>query len=310
MGTFREWVLRNFGSGFGKHFFFPYNEKLWAVSPDVLTDDWTGKFVPRPSLEDVVLGAFYDLKKGYGYNVSFLYPRRGGIQALTDAFTEKVKNLRFGTRVGAVDWKRRRIETDSCEYTYENLISTIPMAELLGILKDPPAEIVEVRNKLKWNSILCMNLGFSRAGIGGDLHWIYFPEKKFPFYRVGFYHNFSPCLVPEGASSMYIEISRPGGTLPEAGKLFPAALRGLAGAGLIRRGEKPEVVNIIPVEYAYVIYDKNRSAAVKAALGFLEKHGIFSIGRYGAWKYSYIEESITDGLKTALRINHGRNKKS
>src|SRR5712691_7673749 len=29
--SFKHWVLRTFGKGFAKHFFFPYNEKLWTV---------------------------------------------------------------------------------------------------------------------------------------------------------------------------------------------------------------------------------------------------------------------------------------
>src|SRR5262249_16239691 len=46
--TLRSWVMRTFGAGFGKRFFFPYNEKLWTVSPDVLTAEWMAPFVPKP----------------------------------------------------------------------------------------------------------------------------------------------------------------------------------------------------------------------------------------------------------------------
>jgi len=46
--SMKSWVLRTFGKGFAKHFFFPYNEKLWTVPPEVLTAEWVAPFVPRP----------------------------------------------------------------------------------------------------------------------------------------------------------------------------------------------------------------------------------------------------------------------
>src|SRR5471030_987103 len=74
-----SWVLRTFGNGFAKHFFFPYNEKLWTVTPDVLTAEWVAPFVPKPSIQEVITGAFSDQTKKFGYNASFYYPKEGGI---------------------------------------------------------------------------------------------------------------------------------------------------------------------------------------------------------------------------------------
>ena len=30
------------------------------------------------------------------------------------------------------------------------------------------------------------------------VHWLYFPEEQFPFYRVTILSNFSPLMVPSG----------------------------------------------------------------------------------------------------------------
>ncbi|MEW6042147.1 MAG: FAD-dependent oxidoreductase, partial [Elusimicrobiota bacterium] len=181
-GTFRFWVLKRFGEGFGKYFFFPYNEKLWTVSLDELTDDWTGKFVPRPSLKDVVLGAIYDKKTPFGYNVSFFYPRKGGIQSFSDKFFLHTENALFNTNVYSVNLKKKCVETDRGIFHYNNIISTVPLYSLVEKLENAPNEIKSAGEKLKWNSVVCLNLGFDRPGIGKDRHWIYFPEKKYPFY--------------------------------------------------------------------------------------------------------------------------------
>ena len=52
---------------------------------------------------------------------------------------------------------------------------------------------------------------------------------------------------------------------------------------------------------AYVIYDAARNKALPVILSTLEDHGIHSIGRYGAWKYSFMEESVKEGLETAKK---------
>jgi hypothetical protein len=71
-------------------------------------------------------------------------------------------------------------------------------------------------------------------------------------------------------------------------------------SGLLKKSDEISVVNYIPIRYAYVRYDTARISAVSAILQWLvEKARCTSIGRYGAWKYSFMEEAILDGKKTA-----------
>jgi hypothetical protein len=56
---------------------------------------------------------------------------------------------------------------------------------------------------------------------------------------------------------------------------------------------------------SYVIFDKDRQASLDIINAFLSKNGISSIGRYGAWEYSFIEKNIKDALELAKKINSG-----
>jgi len=58
----------------------------------------------------------------------------------------------------------------------------------------------------------------------------------------------------------------------------------------------------LKIPCAYVIYDAQRSLVLPAILSALAKNGISSIGRYGAWKYSFMEESVKEGLETAKKL--------
>ena len=42
--------------------------------------EWGGRFIPRPSLDDVVRGALGLARDEVGYNATFWYPRQGGIE--------------------------------------------------------------------------------------------------------------------------------------------------------------------------------------------------------------------------------------
>ncbi|MDD5491290.1 MAG: NAD(P)-binding protein [bacterium] len=91
--VFYDWVLQHFGRGIGRHFMFGYNEKLWTVPAKRLTTEWMGRYVPNPSLSEVITGALLDQTRRVGYNANFYYPQYKGIQALPDALSHNLPDM-------------------------------------------------------------------------------------------------------------------------------------------------------------------------------------------------------------------------
>lgn len=299
---FDQWCQQLFGAGITKHFMKPYNEKLYQVPINRMTSEWCGQFVPMPKLEDVIEGALRDKGKAFGYNTTFLYPKKGGIQSLAEALGSKLKSIRLNTEIRSIDWKKKQAYLSTGQRIhYSQLVNTIPLTHLLRLMKSLPISIQKSAAKLRHSGILCLNIGVNRAKIS-DKSWIYFPEKKFPFYRVGFPMNFTPHVVPRGCSSMYVELPmKPVKNLSQA-EILRRTRKGLEEAGILRKSDKILIAQFLPVPFAYVIYDKDRTIALKIIFNFLNKASIQSIGRYGAWKYSFMEEAILDGKKAAERI--------
>ncbi|MDE2144035.1 MAG: hypothetical protein KGJ84_16625, partial [Elusimicrobia bacterium] len=79
-------------------------------------------------------------------------------------------------------------------------------------------------------------------------------------------------------------------------------MKGLREAGLLRRSDHISARAWMPVKVGYVVYDFNRTPAVTAIFRHLGKAGVESIGRYGGWKYSFMEETILDGKRCAERL--------
>ena len=301
--TFERWIYKTFGKGIAKHFMIPFNEKFWKTSLDKLTSDWVSWLVPMPKIEDVVSGAIGIGNKDIGYNPIFHYPVNEGISILPSSFLPYINNLNLNMKVSSISLKKKKITfTNGAEAGYDFLVSTMPLPELIKSCDDAPAKIKSLAKGLKYISVYDINLGISREGIS-DKHWIYFPEKDYPFYRLGFPMNFSKSLVPEGLSSMYVEISHKDGREIPKERLINDAVNGLIKAGILKNDDEIAVKDIVDIKYAYVVYDFHRQKAVPIIQKYLNGNNIFSIGRYGAWEHTSMEDAIYQGKVTAQRLN-------
>ena len=187
---------------------------------------------------------------------------------------------------------------------FDALVSTVPLPELLGMLRGA-SDLEALASPLDWSIVLCLNLGIEREGVGGGAHWIYFPDSDVPFYHVGFPTSFSGSVAPPSASSLYVEFGLRRGETSDLAALEKAALEGLEREGILRPSDRIAVRDWIRIDPGYVIFDRARRLSVARALPALEAAGIHSIGRYGAWTYSYMERALLDGLEAAERLRRG-----
>ncbi len=307
--SFKDWILQNLGEGFARHFMVPFNEKLWQVPLEELTADWVSWLIPKPELRDVVNGALGIKDKAFGYNPTFLYPVEGGIEVLPKALLPAVGQVAFEEELVEVDTARRRAAFRSGAngtrvVDYDRLVSTIPLPELVRRCTDLPPPLREAAVGLRCVSVYSVNLGVARERLT-DKHWIYFPEPEYPFYRAGFPMNFAPSLGPPGCSSLYVEIShRPEDAIPEAEVLRRVRV-GLERAGIFRPNEEIVAADVRDIRYAYVLFDRHRARVVGPLLDWLERRGIHSIGRYGRWEHSSMEDALSQGKRLAERLQRG-----
>lgn len=299
-GSFLKWSLDIFGVGITKNFMKPYNEKLFRLSAKRFNAEWCGGFVPRPSLEETLRGAFSDAPKAVGYNASFFYPRRGGIQSLVDALDKNARRygeIRAGVSVEKIyPGSKRAILSDGSEIKYRRLVSTIPLDDFARVCGMDSLAV-----RLRSTPVVCFNIGVKGNPCHGA-HWIYFPEKKFNFYRVGFYSNINPSSAPSGHYSMYVEASFPSGKLRDIARVLAASVEGLKRAELISSSGDIVSLDIRPMPNAYVVYDFNRNRAIKKIRSALAGKDVHLAGRYGAWKYSYMEESLAEAREIAASV--------
>ena len=299
-GNFAEWLLSRFGKEMCRSFFFPYNRKMWRTPLEEMGTGWTGWSVPVPRFEDLLAGARGQTREGMGYNATFRYPRRGGIGALPRALSRPLGNrVRTSAEVVRVDLRRKAVQTsDGREIFFRAAISTIPLPVLTGRCEGLSSAARQASGALKWVKVLAVNLGVSGAG-GTPGHWIYVPERSYPFFRAGFLSNVDRQAAPEGSASIFAEKS----FLPEApvrgNAETAAAVRGLQRMGILGRGSVVEERRPVILDPAYVIFDRSREKAVALLAKEFRRRGVILAGRYGAWDYYGMERSMADGLRAA-----------
>ena len=131
---------------------------------------------------------------------------------------------------------------------------------------------------------------------------VYVPEPEFCFYRFGFYSEFAPYSCPSNETNIYTETSYSKNSKPDFKKIEKDTISGLCKAGVINDESDVVMTKALNLNPAYVIFDHKRNASVETIQAFLKENNIASIGRYGAWEYSSMEDAILIGKKTAEEL--------
>ena len=298
--SFEEFAVARFGEGIARHFFVPYNRKLWGTEYDRLTPDWVSRFVPIPDVEQVVAGAIGIRQEGLGYNARFSYPKDGGIDAVPEAMAERVAarpevDLRLNTPVTRIDPSSRRvwIEGHSDWTEYERLVSTMPLPQLIDVMQGVPDAVRDARHQLRWIGWRWLDVA-TKTPSPIDEHWVYVPEPGVPFFRVGVYSNALAAMARNGGASLYVELSEREGPVN-----VDAVLVELARMGAITDPADVIFAECRDIEYAYVVFDEAYRAATRTIFDWLEGVDVHSCGRYGAWVYNSMEDSIVAGMEAA-----------
>jgi protoporphyrinogen oxidase len=101
---------------------------------------------------------------------------------------------------------------------------------------------------------------------------------------------------------MYVEISHKPTEQHSLEEILARARAGMERASILRPDDEIVVADVKDLHYAYVYFDRHRARVLPAILAELERRGIYSIGRYGAWEHTSMEDAIGQGKRLAERL--------
>ncbi len=288
--SFRDMLYRRFGRSISEKFLIPYNEKLYATDLARLDKDAMGRFFPHANLTEIIRNM--RAPDNASYNQTFTYPEGGAIEyvkALQSAVRPEA--IRLSEPVTRIDLQDKVAYTPKGEIWFENLISSAPFPTLLRLCGVPHDAVV-----FSWNKVLVFNLGFDAKG-ERDVHWVYFPDRALPFYRVGWYDN----IFDADRMSLYVELGFPSDAEVDAQAWLPKVLGGLRAEGIVTT-QKLVAHHSVVMDPAYVHITQRSIAEHRRFDEDLRNRGVYSIGRYGGWTYCAIEDNIVEARALAARL--------
>lgn len=313
--NFGEWIDATFGSGLAEVFMRPYNKKVWAFPPEMMNASWVGERVATTDLSRVLNNLVYDRDDvSWGPNNQFQFPKAGGTGAIWEACVASLPSdlLRFSTSVVDINLKKRRLRaSDGAEYTYDALISTMPLRELIKLTVRNDLMPLADRGLLH-SSVNIVGIGL-RGSPKPDLIkkcWMYFPEDDCPFYRATIFSNYSPANVPDPGNqwSVMCEVSESPSKPVNQAALIDEVVTGALNTRLI--ADRGDIVSIwsYRAPYGYPTPGLHRDEVLSELIPEFERWGVYSRGRFGMWKYevSNQDHSFMQGVEIIERLLNGR----
>lgn len=306
--NFEEWIRASFGDGIAETFMLPYNAKVWAYPPSMLEYGWIGERVAQVDLERIVLNLLDNrVDAGWGPNNRFRFPATGGTGEIWRRMAANLPpgTIRFGASVQRIDPSARILWfADGSQARYDVLISTMPLDTLASICDGLP---LGAASELKHSTVHVVGIGLEGAPPPhlATKCWIYYPEDSAPFYRLTVFSNYSPHNVPapDRQWSVMVEVSESPLKPVNGSRVVDDVIRGLIATRVI--GPEDPIVSRwhLVAPHGYPTPFLGRDAVVMPLLETLARHGIYSRGRFGAWKYevSNQDHSFMQGMEV---VNH------
>lgn len=327
--SLEDFLINRFGDRLYRTFFKSYTEKVWGVPCEAISAEWGAQRIKGLSVTKALAHAFKAPFRGSadtaqkGTETSlierFLYPKFGPGQMWEEVarrvasaggaihLRHRVVGIeRTGFNVTAVevrDDSTGSVRTIPCDY----LISTMPVRELVALLKPADEQVVQIAEGLPYRDFVTVGLLLRKMtlprnrqtrtspnGMPPD-NWIYIQEPDVKIGRLQVFNNWSPSMVADPDTvwlglEYFCQEGDDLWSMPDRDFLDFAA-RELAHIGMIDRRDVLDGT-VVRVRKAYPAYfgEYARFERVRAYLD--QFANLYAVGRNGMHRYNNQDHSM------------------
>lgn len=310
--TFADFITAEFGRGIAEHFMYPYNFKVWAHPLEMMDIKWQGDRVAHIDVRRILEHLIADRDDvSWGPNSQFKFPHLG-----TGALYERMaaalpKRVKLEHRVVAIDTSKKLLTfANGTTTTYDQLVSTMPVTELIRCIAEAPRAVLEAAGELHHTSGFFVGIGVDEPNESTKC-WVYYPGAETPFYRVTYLSNYSPLVTPgDDQFSLLAEISVSPFKPEDPATIIERTMEGMVAVGLLTPHQAAHKVvsqHLMYAPYSYPVPTLGRDAALAVIHTWLMGHGIYSRGRFGAWCYEIgnADHAVMMGVELADHLVTG-----
>ena len=303
--------LATFGEGITNLYLRPYNEKIWKFDPAFMDTQMVDR-IPKPPREDIIKSAEGVATEGYVHQLHFYYPKHGGVQALLDAFLNRLGNkvvIRTKSEVQQVvkradGWEVQT--TDGGKKFYDKLVSTMPVTEMIPLLRpEVPVEVRQAAENLRFNSIAICLIHVAHDHLG-DNFAVMVPDKTILFHRISKLDFLLPEEARDRTTRLMVEVTyRAGDQISKLNdaQLLDRVVEDLVRLKFIDDAKAVQARTLLREQHAYVIYDLHHRKNMKTLRDYCQgRAGLTLHGRFGDFEYINMDQVIERSLKQAKEI--------
>jgi protoporphyrinogen oxidase len=292
-----DFFYSTFGEGITRLFLEPYNRKIWKYETSFLDLQMVER-IPKPPKQDIIDSASGKETEGYLHQLFFHYPEVGGFQTIVDSLEKKIDpkpDIHLSEEIVSISKNKNKhiVDTTLSQYEFDKLVSTLPIHELIKIIKpSPPKEILNAIAKLKYNSIHITSLKI-KGDVLGDNFAITIADPKIIFHRVSKLNFLGKNYYKDGFTNLMVEVTFrkdmpediPIDELEDRIKSDLFKLKFFSPKDLVE-------INTRTFKYAYVIYDLDHRKNTDIVLNYLKSINIEPLGRFGTFEYINSDKAI------------------
>lgn len=296
ISDYAEWLRVQYGDYFAENFPFAYTRKYWGVEAKQLETKWVGNRLHVSPLPEVLRGAFAEQQENFYYTKFMNYPKKGGFRSIMNE-CRKGLDIRLNKKAVRIDTAAKQVEfADGTVEKYDNLISSLPLPEIIKMISDVPENVQNAAKQLRWTCGYQVSLGFNRPDVAKYL-WFYIYDEDVPPARVYSPNLKSPDNAPEGCSSLQAEIFFANGAkVVDKNIILQKTVEKLK--EICQFNDSDVVVKDIRFEpYANIIFTPEIYESRKVVREWLQAQGIKTIGRFGEWDYLWSHQAFESGMK-------------
>jgi len=300
----KQFFESRFGEGICKHFMLPYNMKLWGCDLATIECKWTSERVAAPSGQTEKFSETDGVRKPLQSDTVIRYPQEGGFEEIFKAIARRVDDIRLNCRVVAIDTEKRELETsDGQIFGWDRIVSTMPIDKLVKIVRGLPKDICSLADRLEYLSLHVSLLTTSQP-LTDVPQRIYVHDSDVYVHKIAFNHTSSPSLHKKKHHAIMGEASYSAHKSLDHEAVDQNLVAFLTKLGFLNGHDDVRDISHIKVEYGYPIQTIGTSETVNAIVKSLESLRIFSIGRFGLWKYVNSDACILMGRDLAERMSN------
>ena len=296
ISDYAEWLRVQYGDYFAENFPFAYTRKYWGVEAKQLETKWVGNRLHVSPLPEVLRGAFAEQQENFYYTKFMNYPKKGGFRSIINE-CRKGLDIRLNKKAVRIDTAAKQVEfADGTVEKYDNLISSLPLLEIIKMISNVPENVQNAANQLSWTCGYQVSLGFNRPDVAKYL-WFYIYDEDVPPARVYSPNLKSPDNAPDGCSSLQAEVFFANDAkIADKDEVLRQTVSKLK--EICQFKDSDVVVKDIRFEpYANIIFTPEIYESRKVVREWLQAQGIKTIGRFGEWDYLWSHQAFESGMK-------------